>query len=150
MSRVDQSDREFWIHVGHRYRVARLALGLTEHEAAAAASVTVRTWRKWENNGPRRAGHLGPLDFAARFDVSVDWLFCGRGVDIGSHLAQHSHGVIAILPRGKGCPLPKAALRKRGQSKAIRRRSPVGRVSTPRPSNPLRTAPTPRRARIGR
>jgi transcriptional regulator with XRE-family HTH domain len=114
--RTDRPDCVFWRHVGHRYRVARLALGLTEQEAAAAAGVTVKTWRKWENQGPGRAGHLGPLDFAARFDVSIGWLFCGEGESIGSHLAKHANGVIAILPRGKGRPLPKAVLRKRGRT----------------------------------
>jgi transcriptional regulator with XRE-family HTH domain len=106
MSQSKRSDSEFWLHVGHRYRVARLALGLTEEEAAAAAGVAVRTWRKWERTGPRRARRLGPLDFAARFDVSIGWLFCGQGSDIGRHLARGAHGSIAILPRGKGCPLP--------------------------------------------
>jgi transcriptional regulator with XRE-family HTH domain len=129
MSRVDQSDIEFWRDVGRRYRVARLALGLTVEQAATAAGVTVRTWRKWENNGPRYAGHLGPLDFAARFDVSIGWLFCGRGVGIGRHLSQQTNGAIAILPRGEGCPIPKAVLRERTPSKVSKRRSASGRTS---------------------
>ena len=118
MPQADQSDGAFWRQVGHRYRVARLALVLTEEEAAAAAGVTAKTWRKWENKGPRRAGHFGPLDFAVRFDVSIDWLFYGQGESIGSHLARHACGVIAILPCGKGRPIPKAVLRKRGRTTA--------------------------------
>ena len=58
MSRVDQSDREFWIHVGHRYRVARLALGLTEQEAAAAIGISASKFRLLVNErrmpSPRR------------------------------------------------------------------------------------------------
>ena len=133
MSDVGQSERQFWRQVGRRFRIARLALGLTDEQAAAAAGVTVGTWRKWENNGPRRAGHLGPLDFADRFGVSIDWLFRGRGAGIASHLSQHANGVIAILPRGEGCPIPEAVLRARGRSKA-KRRSIAGRIPTPRSS----------------
>jgi transcriptional regulator with XRE-family HTH domain len=113
--RGHQSDREFWLHVGHRYRVARLALGLTEEEAAAAAGVTVKTWHKWENAGPRRTRRLGPLDFAVKFDVSIGWLFCGQGSDVGRHLAEDADGPIAILPRGTGYPLPGERRHKRGR-----------------------------------
>jgi hypothetical protein len=101
-------------------------LGLTEEEAATAAGVTVKTWRKWEKSGPARVGHLGPLDFAARFDVSIDWLFYGDGENIGSHLAKHASGVVAILPRGKGCPIPKKALRKKGRTATRAQRRKAG------------------------
>jgi transcriptional regulator with XRE-family HTH domain len=111
---MPQSDDDtFWSHVGLRYRVARLALGLTEKEAATAAGVTMKIWRKWETNGPAQAGHLGPLDFAAKFNVSIAWLFYGKGAGIGSHLAQNASGVIAILPRGMGQPMPRSVLHKK-------------------------------------
>jgi hypothetical protein len=73
------------------------------------------------------------LDFAARFEVSIDWLFRGRGAGIASHLSQQANGVIAILPRGEGCPIPEAVLRARGRSKA-KRRSIASRIPTPRSS----------------
>jgi hypothetical protein len=37
---------EFWARSGYRLRVTRLALGITEKQAAAAAEITARTWRK--------------------------------------------------------------------------------------------------------
>jgi transcriptional regulator with XRE-family HTH domain len=122
MRQSRRSNGKFWSSVGLRYRVARLALGLSEEEAAAAASVTVKTWRKWENNGPTQAGHLGPLDFAAKFNVSIAWLFYGGGMGIGSHLAQNATGVIAILPRGNGRPMPKSVLHKKGTKSAQRKK----------------------------
>jgi transcriptional regulator with XRE-family HTH domain len=121
-----RSNGKFWSNVGLRYRVARLALGLTEEEAAAAASVTVKTWRKWENNGPARAGHLGPLDFAAKFNVSIAWLFYGEGLGIGSHLAQNATGVIAILPRGNGRPMPESVLHKKRTTAKSAQRKKIG------------------------
>ncbi len=40
---------------GRRLLVTRLALGTSEKEAAAAATVTPRTWRNWEGGAePRR------------------------------------------------------------------------------------------------
>ncbi len=136
MSKPEQSDRAFWLGVGQRYRVARLALGLTEEAAATAAGVPVRTWRKWERNGPRRAGHLGPLDFAAKFNVSIDWLFYGEGTGIGRHLAHQADGVVAILPRGKRCPLPKSVLQRTpSRTRPAQQRSvrPSGRAPLPPP-----------------
>lgn len=66
--------REF----GHRLRLNRIALGLTEEEAAAAAGRTVETWRRYEATGE---GHItGPLLlFAEHYKLSLDWLFGGRG-----------------------------------------------------------------------
>jgi transcriptional regulator with XRE-family HTH domain len=43
-----------WKRVGHRLRVTRLALGLTDQEAATAHGVTVGTYRKWEAGGQAR------------------------------------------------------------------------------------------------
>jgi transcriptional regulator with XRE-family HTH domain len=63
---------------GRRLRATRIALGLTEEQAAAAAGRTVETWRKYEATG---TGYCtGPLLlFCQRYpDVSLDWLFCGR------------------------------------------------------------------------
>jgi hypothetical protein len=39
---------------GHRLRVTRLTLGITESEAPAAHGVTLRTYRKWEAGHPQR------------------------------------------------------------------------------------------------
>jgi hypothetical protein len=47
-----------WDAVARRMRIARLALGITEREAAAAWRVTLRTYRKWEGGSPPSVGHL--------------------------------------------------------------------------------------------
>jgi hypothetical protein len=39
---------------GRRPRLARLTLGITETEAAAAHGVTLRTYRRWEDEALRR------------------------------------------------------------------------------------------------
>ena|SRR5205085_5656754 len=82
---------------GHRLRVTRIALGLTEEQAAAAAGRTVATWRKYEATGKGNCtGAM--LVFAKRYDVKLDWIFGGVAARLGSHLARHSQGTVAILP----------------------------------------------------
>ena len=82
-------DREF----GHRLRVTRIALGITEAQAATAAGRSVDTWRKYEATGK---GHCtqAVCRFASHYDVSLDWIFCGdpRG------RAHRMEGKVAILP----------------------------------------------------
>ena len=82
-------DRE----LGHRLRVTRIALGITEAQAAAVAGRTVDTWRKYEATGKGRCTQA-VVRFAAQYHVSLDWLFCGdpRG------RAYLMTGKIAILP----------------------------------------------------
>jgi transcriptional regulator with XRE-family HTH domain len=60
--------------VGQRLQIARLRLGISEQEAAAAAKVTVKTWRKYEAGG---GGHctIPIVNFGVYFGVSLDWLF---------------------------------------------------------------------------
>jgi hypothetical protein len=75
---AEHDDREWRRGFAHRLRVNRIALGLTEEEAAAVAGRTVETWRRYEATGE---GHItGPLLlFAERYKLSLDWLFGGRG-----------------------------------------------------------------------
>jgi transcriptional regulator with XRE-family HTH domain len=61
-----------------RLRQARIALGLTEEEAAAAAGRTVETWRYYETIGRGRITEA-IVRFAGRYDLNLDWLFCGDG-----------------------------------------------------------------------
>jgi transcriptional regulator with XRE-family HTH domain len=82
-----------WRAHGHRLRVIRAALGLTEREAAAAHGVTLRTYRRWEAGA--RPRHVG-VAFAERYDVSLDWLVLGKGERLGRHLTR---GRVAILAR---------------------------------------------------
>lgn len=78
---------------GHRLRVSRLALGISEAECAAAAGVTVPTWRRWEAGGKPKGG--GALDFAFAYDVCPNWICSGDAGNVGRHLRE---GKVAILP----------------------------------------------------
>jgi DNA-binding XRE family transcriptional regulator len=44
MQMSEDSDREF----GKRLNRVREYFGLTEHEAAQVAGVTIKTWKRWE------------------------------------------------------------------------------------------------------
>jgi transcriptional regulator with XRE-family HTH domain len=87
---------------GDRLRMTRLTLGLTEGEAAAAANVTLQTFRRWE---ARRWPHErwgAVAAFAAAYDVNFDWLFLGDPGGLGSHLSKRTAGkVLLFCPRGK-------------------------------------------------
>jgi transcriptional regulator with XRE-family HTH domain len=71
---------------GHRLRIARLTLGVTEREAASALGITLRTYRKWEARRwpPVQAGPV--LAFAETYDVNLDWLISGKGFGLKPHL----------------------------------------------------------------
>jgi transcriptional regulator with XRE-family HTH domain len=71
------SARIDWRAVYRRLRVTRLVLGISETEAAAAARVSLRTYRKWEA-GHDRPTDTGILAFAYAYDVSLDWLANGE------------------------------------------------------------------------
>jgi hypothetical protein len=79
-----------YLGFGHRLRVTRIALGLTEEQAAAAAGCTVRTWRKNEATGKGRTGPL--LLFCTAYKVDLGWIFEGETRRVSSHLA------VAIFP----------------------------------------------------
>ncbi len=87
---------------GDRLRLARLALDLTERQAAAAAAVTLQTFRRWER---RRWPHQrwdAVAAFAAAYDVSFDWLLLGDPGGLGGHLSKRTAGkVVLFCPRGK-------------------------------------------------
>jgi transcriptional regulator with XRE-family HTH domain len=88
---------DYYLGLGHRLRVARIALGISEAEAATSAKRSVRTWRKYEETGRVRGGY--PIvAFAGKYDVSLDWLVAGDGAMLRSHLGKNAQGKIAILP----------------------------------------------------
>jgi transcriptional regulator with XRE-family HTH domain len=68
--------KKFWSRHGHRLRVTRLTLRLSEQECAKAHGVTLATYRKWEAGGEQR-GNDGTLRFARKFNISLDWLISG-------------------------------------------------------------------------
>jgi transcriptional regulator with XRE-family HTH domain len=69
---------KFHRELGERLRTVRQVLNLTERDAANAAGVTVKTWRKWEGGGLTR-GHRWVASFTTRYDISLDWLYAGKG-----------------------------------------------------------------------
>jgi transcriptional regulator with XRE-family HTH domain len=71
------SPRIDWRAVYSRLPITRLVLGISEAEAAAAARVSLRTYRKWEA-GNDRPTDTGLLAFAFAYDVSLDWLVNGE------------------------------------------------------------------------
>jgi transcriptional regulator with XRE-family HTH domain len=88
-----------WRACGHRLRVTRIALGITEQAAADAHGVTLATYRKYEAGYPQRPKLAGGfVGFANAFDVSIDWLCSGETAYIGAHLAKRNPGIVAILP----------------------------------------------------
>jgi transcriptional regulator with XRE-family HTH domain len=66
-----------WRAIYRRLPITRLVLGISEAEAAAAARVSLRTYRKWEA-GHDRPTDTGILAFAFAYDVSLEWLANGQ------------------------------------------------------------------------
>jgi transcriptional regulator with XRE-family HTH domain len=97
MTRRTTKIRELdWRAIGQRFRLARLACGGTEKEAADAYGVSVQTYRKYENGHRQRNDFLG---FVEKYDVSVDWLILGDPSRLGKHLSKLSEGKVAVLGR---------------------------------------------------
>ena len=71
-------------------------LGLTELQAASACKVSLRTYRRYVAGHPQRFS--GVVDFAIKFDLSLDWLAQGEGGYVSLHLAERAPGKIEILP----------------------------------------------------
>jgi transcriptional regulator with XRE-family HTH domain len=88
------STKQFWRDYSHRLRVTRLALGITEADAAEAHGVTLATYQKWEA-GCRQLTVGFAIRFAEKYEVSLDWLIEGEAGNVGRHLAG---GKVAILP----------------------------------------------------
>jgi transcriptional regulator with XRE-family HTH domain len=88
--------KAFWEAFGHRLRVTRIALEISEQEAAKAFGVTLRTYRKYEAGGHQRGN--GASDFAEAYDVSLDWLCHGEGDGLSAHLRKNVGRKVAILP----------------------------------------------------
>jgi transcriptional regulator with XRE-family HTH domain len=89
--------RYSWKACAHRLKVTRIALGISESEAATAHDVTVATYRKYEAGAPQRASY-GWRKFAEKYNVSFDWLVSGVGAGLAPHLSKNMGGKVAILP----------------------------------------------------
>jgi transcriptional regulator with XRE-family HTH domain len=87
---------EFDRACGHRLRVTRLVLGISEQDAADAFGRSLRTYQGYEAG--RRERGQGYLSFARKYGVSLDWLCGGDAGHIGNHLSRRSGTKVAILP----------------------------------------------------
>lgn len=80
-----ESELEWFRTFGPRLRATRLALGLTEAEAAAVVRTTVRTWRRREVGLPGRQWHYGIYLLVTTYvldadrEKSYEWLIAGTG-----------------------------------------------------------------------
>ncbi len=91
----------FYRDMGRRLKITRLALNLSEAEAAAASGVTLRTYRKWEAGGRhshRKNCHARLMAFCEKYDVSLDWLYFGDAFSAKKNLTSCAPGKVAILP----------------------------------------------------
>jgi hypothetical protein len=85
-----------WATIGRRLRTTRIALEISEQEAADGFGVSLMTYRGYEAGRTQRGA--GFASFARRYEVSIDWLMDGQAAGIGRHLAEDAKGKVAILP----------------------------------------------------
>jgi transcriptional regulator with XRE-family HTH domain len=88
----------FYRAMGRRLKITRLALNLSEAEAAAASGMTLRTYQKWEADGHPKGRNAKLLAFCEKYDVSIDWLYFGDAFRAKKNLTSYSPGKVAILP----------------------------------------------------
>lgn len=78
-ARQQEYEAEFDLEMRERLPLIRKTLGLSEREAANAAGVTLKTYRKWEETG--RVRSADPLrKLCDEFDVSLNWLMMGEEI----------------------------------------------------------------------
>ena len=89
--------RQQWRDQGHRLRVVRIVLDITEQEAADVCGVTLRTYRRYEQGAKRKS--IRPVkNFARHYGVSLGWLFDGEGILNSEHVGRKATRKVAILP----------------------------------------------------
>ena len=82
---------------GHRLRVVRIVLDITEQEAADVCGVTLRTYRRYEQGAKQKS--VRPVkNFARHYGVSLDWLVDGEGILNSERVGRKAAGKVAILP----------------------------------------------------
>jgi len=91
-----------WYHAfGERLRVVRLALGMTDVEAASIGLITLRTYRKMEAGLPFHRWDHGFLCLSEEYDVSLRWLLAGIGDMWTKHSSQHRKPSLKLVPNDK-------------------------------------------------
>jgi DNA-binding XRE family transcriptional regulator len=90
MAKSDKANRD----ISHRLRVARIALGLSEREAADKAGISITQYRACEAG----AHELAPAKHIAdTLGICWHWCLSGNGAKIKPHLTNTT-GKVAILP----------------------------------------------------
>jgi transcriptional regulator with XRE-family HTH domain len=95
---------EWWVDFGRRFRTTRLALGITEEEAAEAYGISLRGYRRLERGVDQRGRQYKLVCLAEKYNVSYDWLIAGRARSPGRWPPD-----IIAKARGRPC-LPRALL----------------------------------------
>ena len=67
--RAERGDDDWYLRFGARLRALRLAAGVSEQDAAAAAGRSVETWRSYERTGKGRL-LFAVIRFADRYGIS--------------------------------------------------------------------------------
>jgi transcriptional regulator with XRE-family HTH domain len=66
-------------HLVERLRRVRETFALSEDQAARAAGVTVRTWRRWEGGGTMTTSTRPLYRLCVTLGISLGWLTTGKG-----------------------------------------------------------------------
>ena len=93
--------RQRWRDQGHRLRVVRIVLDITEQEAADVCGVTLRTYRRYEQGAKQKS--IRPVrNFARHFGVSLSWLVDGEGIlnseRVGRKATGRSRSCLLLAP----------------------------------------------------
>jgi transcriptional regulator with XRE-family HTH domain len=92
MPRISRTD-EYKSQCGFRLRALRLALELTQVEAARAAGITKAAWGNYEQ-GKRLPDSMAFFRFSQTYNVTFDWVFKGNvsglPAEIAARLIGHS------------------------------------------------------------
>jgi hypothetical protein len=96
--------RDYWRAAGDRLREVRHQLCLSELDAAQSYGVGVQTYRRYERGSAQRHRMRKLVDFADKYNLSLDWLIEGRGTMFmgGARPAIASASNVVPFPRKGG------------------------------------------------
>src|ERR1700742_4732595 len=98
MKQRNKWETAFYKALSERLRLTRKTLGISEQEAADAAGVSVKTYRKYEIGATTPQCDF--MDFCCELDVSFNWLMYGEGNFLSER--HYLDDLVKWVPR-KGC-----------------------------------------------
>jgi transcriptional regulator with XRE-family HTH domain len=117
-ARASPADRDGWLRgFAQRLRAARMALGISEDEAAAAAGISLRTWRRFEATGRGRRCTSAVGRFAMHYRVSLDDLFRDEEAPAPASAAPDPACVLSETGRNERLRRDRRAVWRRAQLK---------------------------------